>query len=74
MSMAFGSAMDEDIERDSDDSGPMAISSSMKEDIERESERYHDDSMAVGSAMKEDLKIRKKYYKNRIKYHDRKKI
>ena len=71
MSMLFGSAMDEDLW---EDDGPFAISSSMKEDLENEYDEYYDSAMAISSSMKEDLGICKKRYKNRIKYHDRKKI
>ncbi len=58
MSMAVGSAMKEDLERDwerkyNEDS--LAVGSAMKEDLEEEAERLKDDSLAVGSAMKEDL-------------------
>jgi hypothetical protein len=69
MSMLFGSATKEDL---LEDDGPMAISSSMKEDLAREYDDYS--PIAISSSMREDLKIRKKRYKNGIKYHDRKKI
>ncbi len=47
MSMAIGSAMKEDLERERNrrNSGPLAIGSAMKEDLEREQERKKDGSM-----------------------------
>ena len=72
MSMLFGSDMRETLEREYEDNGPMAISSSMKEDLEREED--DDSTISISSSMKEDLKIRRKRYRNGIKYHDRKKI
>jgi hypothetical protein len=72
MSMLFSSELEQDL--DGYDDGPMAISSSMKEDIEDGYDDYYGSSLAISSSMKEDLGICKKRYKNRIKYHDRKKI